>query len=71
MNKAFEGVRPASESSIEIGFVYEGRHYLERIRVKPNGANLNRAKLQLTEILAAIERGTFNYETAFTPRKTK
>lgn len=71
MSQAFEGVRPASESSIEIGFVYEGRHYLERIRVKPNGANLNRAKVKLTEILDAIERGTFKYEDAFTQRKIK
>ena len=35
MNQGFDGVRPASESSIEIGFFYLGRHCVERIRVKP------------------------------------
>ena len=69
MSKGFDGVRPASESSIEIGFFYQGRHCVERIRVKPTAANLKRAAERRTAILAAIARGDFDYAAEF-PKRT-
>lgn len=69
MSKGFDGVRPASESSIEIGFFYQGRHCAERIRVKPTAANLKRAAERRTAILAAIARGDFDYAAEF-PKRT-
>lgn len=69
MSKGFDGVRPASESSIEIGFFYHGRHCVERIRVKPTAANLKRAAERRTAILAAIARGDFDYAAEF-PKRT-
>ncbi|WP_263909222.1 Arm DNA-binding domain-containing protein [Achromobacter sp. 79A6] len=68
MNKGFDGVRPASESSIEIGFFYQGRHCVERIRVKPTAANLKRATARRAAILAAIARGDFDYDAEFPKR---
>lgn len=68
MSQGFEGVRPASESSIEIGFLYEGRHCVERIRVKPTAANLKRAADRRAAILDAIARGDFDYGAEF-PRR--
>ena len=69
MNKGFDGVRPASQSSIEIGFFYQGRHCVERIRVKPTAANLKRAAERRTAILAAIARRHFDYAAVF-PNRT-
>lgn len=71
MNKGFEGVRPASESSIEIGFLYGGRHYVERVRVKPTAANLKRAADRRAAILEAIARGEFDYDAEFPKRGAK
>lgn len=68
MNQGFDGVRPASESSIEIGFFYQGRHCVERIRVKPTAANLKRAAERRAAILAAIARGDFDYDAEFPKR---
>jgi hypothetical protein len=68
MSTGFDGVRPASESSIEIGFFYQGRHCVERIRVKPTAANLKRAAERRNAILAAIARGDFDYDAEF-PRR--
>lgn len=70
MSQGFDGVRPASESSIEIGFFYEGRHCVERIRVKPTAANLKRAADRRAAILAAIARGDFDYDAEFPKRGT-
>ncbi|AHV91797.1 Arm DNA-binding domain-containing protein [Bordetella holmesii] len=59
MTAPFEGVRPASESSIEIGFVFEGRHCVQRLRLKPTAANLKKAAIRRAEILEAIARGDY------------
>lgn len=61
MDKQFEGVRPASESSIEIDFEYAGQPCRERIRLKPTPSNLKKAANQRIAILKAIDQGTFNY----------
>lgn len=71
MTKGFEGVRPASESSIEIGFIYQGEHCVERLRIKPTAANLQRALRQRAEILEAIERGDFDYAAHFPNSRRK
>ncbi|KRB10365.1 Arm DNA-binding domain-containing protein [Achromobacter sp. Root170] len=73
MSTGFEGVRPASESSIEIGFFYDGRHCVERIRVKPTAANLKRAADRRVAILEAIARGDFDfdYDAEFPKRGAK
>lgn len=68
MNRGFEGVRPASESSIEISFEFEGRRCVERIRAKPTAANLKRAAERRSAIQAAIARGDFDYDTEFPKR---
>lgn len=68
MSQGFDGVRPASESSIEIGFFYGGRHCVERIRVKPTAANLKRAADRRLAILDAIARGDFDYDAEFPKR---
>ncbi len=64
MSRGFEGVRPASESSIEIGFIFEGRHCVQRLRLKPTAANLKKAALQRETILQAIARGEFSWPPA-------
>lgn len=65
------GVRPASESSIQIDFEYKGQRCRERIKLKPTPANLKRAEQHRFAILEAIERGTFDYATTFpdSPRR--
>ena len=66
--QGFDGVRPASESSIEIGFFHDGRHCVERIRAKPTAANLKRAAERRAAILEAIARGEFDYDAEFPKR---
>ncbi|PLC52169.1 hypothetical protein CR155_19165 [Pollutimonas nitritireducens] len=65
MASQLEGVRPASESSIEIEFYFHGRLCHERIRLKPSAANLQRASDLRKKILQAIDNGEFNYALAF------
>lgn len=60
MSGKFEGVRPASESSIEISFVYQGRICVRRLRMKPTAANLKRAAEQRAAMVEAIARGEFD-----------
>ena len=60
-----DGVRPSSETSIEIDFYFAGRRCRERIRLKPTPANLRRAALHRAAVLDAISRGTFDYATTF------
>lgn len=64
-NGQYEGVRPASESSIEIDFYYADHRCRERLKLKPTPANLKRAFLHRAAILDAIERGEFDYATTF------
>lgn len=59
------GVRPISDSSIQIDFTYKGIRCRERIKLQPTSANLNRAEHHRSAILDAIERGTFNYAITF------
>lgn len=61
----YDGVRPASDSSIEIDFYYAGRRCRERIKLQPTPANLKRAANHRAAVLDAIERGVFDYATTF------
>ncbi|MFA4912523.1 MAG: DUF3596 domain-containing protein, partial [Burkholderiaceae bacterium] len=69
MTLPMKGIRPASESSIEIEFLFEGTRRVERLRMKPTPANLQRAARQRADIMASIERGDFDYEATFGPRR--
>lgn len=72
-SRQFDGVRPASESSIEIDFRYAGQRCRERIQLKPTPANLKRAALHRAAVLDAIANGTFDYAVTFpeSPRAAK
>lgn len=69
MANQLDGVRPASESSIEIEFRYRGTLCRERLRLKPSASNLKRASDLRAEILCAIEADKFNYAVAFPKSK--
>lgn len=65
MGRSRNGVRAASESSIEIAFTFQGVRCRERLKLKPTAANLRRAELHRAAILDAILRGSFDYATTF------
>lgn len=65
MGRDGRGVKPGSDSSIEISFMYQGIRCRERITLKPTATNLKRAELHRAAILDAILRGTFDYATTF------
>lgn len=68
MNPPLDGVRPASESSIEIGFWHDGKLCVERLRMKPSPGNLQRAARLREAVLSSIEKGDFDHEKFF-PRR--
>jgi len=63
--KKYNGVRKASNSSIEIDFYYRGKRCKERIKLKPTPTNLNRAERHRYAILESIENGDFDYSVTF------
>jgi integrase len=65
MGRDGRGVKGASETSIEISFMYQGKRCRERIPLKPTPANLKRAEQHRAAILVAIANGTFDYATTF------
>jgi integrase len=69
MGKQYDGVRAASESTIEIDFYYAGTRCRERVRLEPTPANLKRAANHRAGVLDAIARGTFDYATTFPDSK--
>lgn len=73
MGRDGRGVRPGSESTIVISFVYKGVECRERIKLPPTKPNLKQAELIRSEVLLAIARGTFSYERVFpdSPRAAK
>jgi integrase len=70
MGRDGRGVKAASESSIEISFMYEGVRCRERIPLKPTSANLKRAENHRAAILHAIATNSFDYARTF-PNSTK
>lgn len=65
MGRDGRGVKAASESSIEISFMYRGARCRERVSLKPTAANLKRAEQHRAAILHAIASGTFDYRATF------
>ena len=65
MGRDGRGVKAASESSIEISFMYRGTRCRERIALKPTPANLKRAENHRAAILHAIATNSFDYALTF------
>ncbi|MGV7210457.1 Arm DNA-binding domain-containing protein [Oxalobacteraceae bacterium A2-2] len=65
MGRDGRGVKGASESSIEISFMYRGIRCRERIPLKPTAANLRRAEQHRAAILHAIATNSFDYVSTF------
>lgn len=65
MGRDGRGVRPASESSIQITFQYQGQRCRERVALKPTPANLKRAAQFRAAVLHSISIGTFDYAVTF------
>lgn len=63
--RAGSGVKPATETSIEITFQYQGVRCRERIAIKPTPANLKRVEQHKAAIEYAIREGTFDYAATF------
>ena len=69
MGRDGRGVKAASESSIEISFMYRGVRCRERVPLKPTAANLKRAEQHRAAILHAIAAGNFDYRASFPESK--
>lgn len=69
MGRDGRGVKAASESSIEISFMYQGVRCRERVPLKPSPANLKRADQHRAAILHAIAAGNFDYRASFPESK--
>lgn len=65
MGRDGRGVKGASESSIEITFMYRGVRCRERIALKPSPANLKRAEQHRAAVLHAIATNCFDYAATF------
>src|SRR5450830_99217 len=66
MGRDGRGIKAASETSIEITFMFRGVRCRERIPLKPTAANLKRAETHRSAIVYAISTGTFDYRTTCT-----
>jgi integrase len=67
--RQYDGVRAASDSTIEIDFYYAGQRCRERLKLKPSPTNLKRAAQHRASILAAIDHGNFDYAVTFPKSK--
>lgn len=65
MSKTSRGVTPASKTSIQISFQYEGVRHREIISLTPTPKNLEVAQQKRAVILKAIQNGTFDYTHHF------
>lgn len=59
------GVRPATESSIEVDFYYRGARCRERIKLPPTPRNMRFCENLLGQIKIEIEKGIFDYAKHF------
>jgi integrase len=64
-----EGVRKATENSIEIEFTYQSKRCRERIKCKATDANIRKIKLFRENIINEIESGIFDYQATFPDSK--
>lgn len=67
--RQYPGIRPGSDSTIEIDFRYKGKRCRERVKLEPTPANLKRAAQQRAAILHAISQNAFDYATTFPDSK--
>lgn len=65
MGRDGRGIKAASETSIEVSFMFKGVRCRERIPLKPTSVNLKRAEQHRAAILHAITAGTFDYAATF------
>lgn len=65
MGRDGNGVKAASETTIEITFTFNGVRCRERIKLKPTAVNLAKAERHRAAVLHAIAAGTFDYATTF------
>ena len=65
MGRDGRGIKAASESSIEITFMFRGDRCRERLALKPTPANLKRAENHRAAILHAIANNIFDYAATF------
>jgi len=65
MGRDGRGIKAASESSIEITFMFRGVRCRERLALKPTATNLKRAENHRAAILHAIATDTFDYAATF------
>jgi integrase len=65
MGRDGRGVKSASQSSIEITFMYNGIRCRERIPLKPTAANIKRAENHRAAVLHAIATNSFDYASTF------
>lgn len=69
MGRDGRGVRPASESSIQITFQYKDQRCREIVALKPTPANLKRAEQFRAAVIHSISLGTFDYSVTFPKSK--
>jgi integrase len=69
MGRDGRGVKGASETTIEITFMFKGVRCRERIALKPTAANLKRAEQHRAAVLLAIADGAFDYTKTFPESK--
>lgn len=65
MGRDGRGVKAASETSIEISFMFRGTRCRERIALKPTPANLKRAENHRAAVMHAIATNSFDYTATF------
>lgn len=63
------GVRPATDTSIEVDFYYRGERCRERIKLPPTQRNIRWAENLLGQIRIEIAKGTFDYAAHFPSSK--
>jgi integrase len=69
MGRKYTGVRTRTSKSIEITFNFQGERYHEVLKLEPTPSNLMRASHFRSEILAAIDKGEFDYKEVFPKSK--
>lgn len=59
------GITVTPERTIQIAFTWRGRHYRERLALRPTESHIEYADKKRQAILFDIERGRFNFENHF------
>jgi integrase len=70
LGRSGSGVKAASETTIQIEFIYQGISCRERIKLVPTAVNLKRAERHREAIVEGILNGTFDYSITFPKSKS-